>query len=307
MIRAALAGAGLSPADVHALEAHGTGTRLGDPIEAQAVLATYGQNREHPLLLGSLKSNIGHAQAAAGVGGVIKMVMALQHDRLPRTLHIDRPTPLVDWDSGAVRLLTEPAPWPDTRGPRRAAVSSFGISGTNAHAIIEQAPAAEPAEPVPATAPLTLTSVPLVVSGRTPEALRAQSGRLSAALTDDADLTAFGASLALARTAFEHRAVLLGRSARELRTGLAALARDEPDSTATRATAGPRKIVFVFPGQGPQWAGMAVDLLGTSPVFAQAMADCERALAPTWTSRSSTWCVPGSSTGPRPCNRSCSR
>ncbi|SED22831.1 Acyl transferase domain-containing protein [Streptomyces melanosporofaciens] len=280
VIRAALAGAGLSPVDVHALEAHGTGTRLGDPIEAQAVLATYGQDRQHPLLLGSLKSNIGHTQAAAGVGGVIKMVMALRHEQLPRTLHIDRPSPLVDWDSGAVRLLTEPAPWPDTQGPRRAAVSSFGISGTNAHAIIEQAPAAEPAAPVSATAPLTLTSVPLVVSGRTPEALRAQSGRLSTALADDADLTAVGASLALARSAFEHRAVLLGRSARELRTGLDALARDEPASTTTRATAGPRKVVFVFPGQGPQWAGMAVDLLENSPVFAQAMADCERALTP---------------------------
>ncbi|MFE1930514.1 SDR family NAD(P)-dependent oxidoreductase [Streptomyces sp. NPDC059474] len=280
VIRAALAGAGLSPADVHALEAHGTGTRLGDPIEAQAVLATYGQDRQHPLLLGSLKSNIGHTQAAAGVGGVIKMVMALQHERLPKTLHIDRPSPLVDWGGGAVRLLTDPAPWPDTQGPRRAAVSSFGISGTNAHAIIEQAPVAEPAAPTSATAPLTLTSVPLVVSGRTPEALRAQSGRLSTVLTDDADLTAVGASLALARSAFEHRAVLLGRSAQELRTGLDALARDEPAATTTRATAGPRKVVFVFPGQGPQWAGMAVDLLKTSPVFAQAMADCERALTP---------------------------
>ncbi|MDX3520631.1 type I polyketide synthase [Streptomyces scabiei] len=283
VIRSALAGAGVPSAEVDVVEAHGTGTRLGDPIEAQALLATYGQDRpaDRPLLLGSLKSNIGHSQAAAGVAGIIKMVQAMRHEVLPRTLHAEEPTPNVDWSLGAVELLTEPRPW--TRGghPRRAGVSSFGLSGTNAHVIIEEpygeAPAAAPEENAPVAA------VPWLLSGRTPEALREQAARLHAHLTDRPELRPHdvGLTLTTARSAFEHRAVVVGADRDTLLTGLAALAAGENDPAVVHGTAAtPGRTVFVFPGQGSQWAGMAVGLLDSAPVFAERVAQCERALSP---------------------------
>ncbi|MFK0068616.1 SDR family NAD(P)-dependent oxidoreductase [Streptomyces sp. NPDC091046] len=273
VIRQALAAAGVGAGEVDVVEAHGTGTRLGDPIEAQALLATYGQERpaDRPLWLGSLKSNIGHAQAAAGVGGVIKMVMALRNAVLPRTLHVDEPTPQVDWDSGDVRLLTEERPWPETGRPRRAAVSSFGLSGTNAHVVLEEA-----AVPEPRTgAPLAPPALPVPLSAKSPQALAAQAERLRARL-GTAEPVDLAHSLVTGRGLFDHRAVVVARDAAGLDEALAALAAGEPHDAVVRsvAAAGRSRPVFVFPGQGSQWAGMAVQLLDESPVFARRMAEC---------------------------------
>ncbi|MGM1062425.1 SDR family NAD(P)-dependent oxidoreductase [Saccharothrix sp. Mg75] len=275
VIGQALAAAGLTADDVDAVEAHGTGTRLGDPIEADAILAAYGRDRERPLWLGSVKSNIGHAQTAAGVAGVLKVVLALRHGVLPRTLHVDEPTSEVDWSSGAVSLLTEPVPWPRSDRPRRAGVSAFGISGTNAHLIIEEAPVegAPVAEPVAVPEPGV---VPWVLSGRTAPALRAQAVRL--ADVGDARPADVGLSLA-GRSAFAHRAVVVGRGRDELLAGLAAVAAGDPGVVSGVAKSDGR-VVFVFPGQGSQWVGMGVELLGSSVVFAERMAECERALSP---------------------------
>ncbi|WP_020659292.1 type I polyketide synthase [Amycolatopsis benzoatilytica] len=260
VIRQALGDAGLSASDVDVVEAHGTGTTLGDPIEAQALLATYGQDREIPLLLGGIKSNIGHTQAAAGVAGVIKMVLAMRHGVAPKTLHVSAPSSHVDWDAGAVELLTEPVEWPETGRVRRAAVSSFGISGTNAHVILEQPQASGDAE-----RPVHSGVVPLLVSGKTPGALAAQAGRLAAWLESGPELALgdVGFALAASRSAFEHRAVVLAEScdqAREVLTGTGAI----------EGAVVPGKTAFLFTGQGSQRLGMGRELYGRFPVFAAA-------------------------------------
>ncbi|MEU9737545.1 type I polyketide synthase, partial [Streptomyces sp. NPDC048002] len=290
VIRQALAGAGLTTNDVDAVEAHGTGTTLGDPIEAQALLATYGRERsaDQPLWLGSIKSNIGHTQAAAGVAGVIKMVMAMRAGILPKTLHVDEPTPHVDWTAGDVRLLTEPRAWhtPDNR-PRRAAVSSFGISGTNAHTILEQAPtlsAPTATEAVPGDSGLSGSPViPWLLSARTADALAAQAGRLADAVPDCAP-TDTGWSLLTSRAALNHRAVAWGSATDDLVKSLRSLASGGVASsfvTGTTGTAGSaREPVLVFPGQGSQWVGMGRGLLVSSPVFAARIGECEAALGP---------------------------
>ncbi|MEU7510057.1 type I polyketide synthase, partial [Streptomyces lavendulae] len=354
VIHQALANALLSPSDVDIVEAHGTGTTLGDPIEAQALLATYGQDRpaDRPLWLGSVKSNLGHTQAAAGVAGIIKMVQALRHGVLPKTLHAEEPTPHVDWSAGAVSLVTENAAWPDTGRPRRAGVSAFGVSGTNAHIVVEQhlAPAARPeaaamddagpdapsvAAPAadgPSGAPGTATAdgnglplVPWTLSGKTAAALTAQAARLRSHLaaprpgpdpaTDpaagpaaypaagpaaypaagpaadpdagpaaDPDALDIAYSLATTRTAFPHRAVLLAPDRAGLDRALDALADGEPDAAGAALVRGTsdatRQVAFVFPGQGSQWAGMAVELLDAAPVFRERFRQCEEALAP---------------------------
>ncbi|WP_079012656.1 type I polyketide synthase, partial [Mycobacterium tuberculosis] len=255
VVRAALANAGLSAAEVDVVEGHGTGTTLGDPIEAQALLATYGQDRGEPgepLWLGSVKSNMGHTQAAAGVAGVIKMVLAMRHELLPATLHVDVPSPHVDWSAGAVELLTAPRVWPAGARTRRAGVSSFGISGTNAHVIIEAVPVV-PRREAGWAGPV----VPWVVSAKSESALRGQAARLAAYVRGDdgLDVADVGWSLA-GRSVFEHRAVVVGGDRDRLLAGLDELAGDQLGGSVVRGTAtAAGKTVFVFPGQGSQWPG----------------------------------------------------
>ncbi|WP_435844705.1 type I polyketide synthase [Streptomyces chrestomyceticus] len=292
VIRAALANARLTPGDVDVVEAHGSATKLGDPIEAQALLATYGQDRPEgrPLWLGSVKSNIGHTQAAAGVAGVIKTVLALQHERLPRTLHVDEPTPHVDWSAGEVRLLAEPVPWPGGERVRRAGVSGFGMSGTNVHVILEEAPAEEvDADGIPApvtTAPALLADdgpTAWLVSGRSAEGLVAQAGRLGEWAAGRSALRPVDVawSLAAARAVLEHRGVVVAGDRAGLLDGVRGLAAGEVSpgvvSGVARATG---RTVFVFAGQGAQWVGMGRELLASSPLFAARLAECEAALAP---------------------------
>ncbi|WP_157530143.1 type I polyketide synthase, partial [Microtetraspora niveoalba] len=270
VIHQALTNARLEPSDVDVVEAHGTGTKLGDPIEAQALLATYGQDRSEgrPLWLGSIKSNIGHTQAAAGVAGVIKMVQAMRHGVLPPTLHVDEPTPHVDWSAGAVELLTEARPWPEVDRPRRAGVSSFGMSGTNAHVILEGvAPA-----PVEPPAPVgDAGAVGLVVSAKTAGGLRAQAERLSGFVAEsDADVRDVAWSLATTRAALDHRAVVLGSDRDGLLDGLRALTAGELSGRLVSGVAGEGRTAFLFTGQGAQRAGMGRGLYESFPAYARA-------------------------------------
>ncbi len=287
VIRDALERAGLGPADVDAVEAHGTGTRLGDPVEAQALLATYGQQRsgERPVRIGSIKSNIGHAQAAAGVAGVMKMVLAMRRGLLPRTLHAEEPSREVDWSAGSAALLTQALPWPQGKTPRRAAVSSYGISGTNAHVILEEAPL-EDAHLVPEASPedahlvpearsedAPAAAMPWLLSARSPQALAGQALRLDRFLAATPGISAHDVAVALAsRSAFEHRAVLSGDDIVQLRAGLAALSRGEPGADSTEGVAGQDagRLAFMFTGQGAQRVGMGEELYRRFPVFAEA-------------------------------------
>ncbi|MEV6710351.1 type I polyketide synthase, partial [Micromonospora wenchangensis] len=276
VIRQALVNAGVGAGEVDVVEAHGTGTRLGDPIEAQALLETYGQDRDRPLWLGSVKSNLGHTQAASGVAGVIKMVLAMRHGLLPRTLHAERPTTEVDWSIGDVRLLNDALPWERNGHPRRAGVSSFGISGTNAHVILEEVDE----RPVPIPQPRTAEPVPLVVSANSEQALRAQAARLATMLAgDDVSVRDVASSLVRSRGVLGVRAVVVGGDVGVVRAGLVACAEGvEGSNVVVGSGVCDGRVVFVFPGQGAQWVGMAVELLGSSSVFAGRMAECERAL-----------------------------
>ncbi|MFI5026683.1 MAG: acyltransferase domain-containing protein, partial [Solirubrobacterales bacterium] len=289
VIRQALASAGLEPADVDAVEGHGTGTELGDPIEAQALIEAYGRNRtDGPIWLGSVKSNIGHAQAAAGVAGLIKMIMGLRHETLPRTLYAEEPSPYVEWGDGEVKLLSEAMSWPAGERRRRAAVSSFGISGTNAHMILEVAPVpprdgANDHGPARDGGVLDAPTLPFLVSGSSERALRVQAESLVSHLEhrSELELDATAATLALGRAQLSHRAAVLADDRDQLIARLRALSAGEPKQGVIEGLArGERRVAFVFPGQGGQWPGMALELLDRSPVFAESMEVCDAALSP---------------------------
>jgi acyl transferase domain-containing protein/acyl carrier protein len=294
VIRAALADAGVAAAEVDAVEAHGTATPLGDPIEARALLATYGRDRERPLWLGSIKSNLGHTAAAAGVAGVIKLVMAMRHGVLPATLHVDRPTPEVDWSRGNVSLLTAPQPWPGSRRARTAGVSAFGVSGTNAHAILQEppeapaaaaeAPAAGRAAELPAADRALDRPLPWLISAQSSAALAAAAARLAAHAAAHPEQTSadIAWSLVASRAQLPHRAAVVGATRSTQIDGLAAVAAGRPAPGVIQGVAAPGapRIAFVFPGAGAQWVGMGTELARSSPVFAAELARTAAALAP---------------------------
>lgn len=290
VILQALADAGLTSHEVDAVEAHGTGTKLGDWIEARALMATYGKAHQEgrPLLVGSLKSNIGHTQAASGVAGVIKMVLALRHGTLPRTLHVQTPAPFLDGESAGLKVLTEQQRWPEPTVPRplRAGVSAFGISGTNAHVIIEQAPRTpRTADMGQQQAPATHRELAVVVSARSAPGLADQTARLASHIEADPtlDLAAVAGALVRSRALWDHRAVVIGTDRAQLIAGLREVAEGQPSSSGRVGVAVPgdvAKSVWVFPGQGAQWTGMGLRLWDTEPVFAARMAQCEAALGP---------------------------
>jgi len=282
VMRRALSNAGLNPEDIDVVEAHGTGTTLGDPIEAQAVIATYGANRKDgPIYLGSLKSNLGHAQAAAGVGGIIKMVQSLRHEMLPKTLHAEQPSKHVDWSTGSVQLLTESVPWPRNAKVRRAGVSSFGMSGTNAHVILEQGDESLVRHD---TEPSSGVTIAWPLSANTPAALRNVAQRLKTYLEakpDDFDPASVAISLARTRALLDERAVITGADRAGLLKALTDFASGHQvqNSILGRANTGVRSPVFVFPGQGSQWIGMGVELGRSSTVFAEQLKACQTALS----------------------------
>jgi acyl transferase domain-containing protein/thioesterase domain-containing protein len=286
VIRQALANSGLSAKDIDVVEAHGTGTPLGDPIEAGALFGTYGrEERETPLKLGSIKSNIGHTAAAAGAAGVIKMVMAMRAGVLPKTLHVGAPSSHIDWSSGSIELLTDDLPWERNGQPRRAGVSSFGLSGTNAHVIIEEAPiaTAEDTSVADATQQALPGQVPIVISAKSDSALRDVAGRLASRLEADGDLAPLdlGFSLATTRPTLQHRAVVLAGDRERLLTQLAGLSRGDDSESSWRGVArADQRPAFFFPGYGSQWEGMTVELLDSSPFFAEQMRQCEEVLEP---------------------------
>ncbi|MFG3242565.1 amino acid adenylation domain-containing protein [Streptomyces sp. NPDC048157] len=287
VIRDALAAARLDAADIDAIDAHGTGTPLGDPIEAGALAEVFGPGRDPrlPVLLGSSKSNIGHTQAAAGVAGVMKMVLALQHETLPRTLHADEPSPHIDWQHSGLALAQEARPWRRGERVRRAGVSSFGISGTNAHLIVEEAPAPAPTDPA-SDGGIDAPAYPLLLSGHDQQALRGQAARWADWLEEhghEADWRDIVRTAASHRAPLEARASVSAAGPAEAAEALRALAGNLPHQGIVTGTARERgKAVFVFPGQGSQWVGMGRELLAESEDFRTAVAECDAALKP-WT------------------------
>ncbi len=289
LIAATLARAGLVGGDVDYLEAHGTGTSLGDPIEVQAAAAAYGVGRDpnRPLLIGSVKTNIGHLESAAGIAGLIKVVLSLQHGVLPQILHFENPSPHIPWDSLPVRVVDKPIPWHANGRPRRAGTSSFGFSGTNAHVLIEEAPPAtavaqdvSPGDTAEPESGHDLVNV-LPLSARSPQALAALAQRYAGWLDQhpDVDIADVCFTAAVGRSHFEHRAALVVESVEGARELLHGLAENRLGPGAMRGECGdPPKTAWLFTGQGSQYPGMARELFDTEPVFAETVRRCAEAV-----------------------------